>query len=388
MGRFGVIDADFGQFLVESSIVRGKLILISLLASASVGNDHTSRKHDRMAATIDEIARRAGVSRMTVARALNGTTKQAWPSSQRRVERIRQIADELGYKRHSGAAAVRSRRFGHIGMLTRDDIGLMQFNLTKGVAEALAQRDLHMTYCEAKVDELLDRDRAPRLLREHCVDGMLIHLSMKQLSKQHADLFQTLNLPVVWVNNDFEFDCVRPDDFDGGHQPTRLLIEQGHRHIAYLHDPDDDDHFSWAMRRDGYVAAMNDAGLEPQVTGWTSHGRLMDQVDRARAFLQENTHITGVVINDSALPAMVLMAAAAEGLHVPDDLSIIARHNSQRSGNIGTGISTVRVPMHAIGVQAVDMLVQKMAEPTESIPSIAVPFDEPEMSTIAPPRSG
>ncbi len=67
--------------------------------------------------TLDEIAKAAGVSRMTVSNVLNGKNKETWSSTAERAERIREIARELNYRPNAAAKAVVTGRFGGIGLL-------------------------------------------------------------------------------------------------------------------------------------------------------------------------------------------------------------------------------------------------------------------------------
>ncbi len=345
-----------------------------------------------MSITIDQIAEAAGVSRTTVSRALNGTTKQAWPSSQRRVENIRRIAQELGYRRHAGAASTRSQRFGHVGMLTRDTIRHLQFNLTKGVGQALAERDLHLTYCEAEINDLADPNRGPKLLREHCVDGLIVHMA-KRIKPETIEALEAAAVPIIWANTNFEFDCVYPDDSEAALRATCTLIQRGHRRIAFATDMFDEArgktnvHYSGKARLAGYRKAINEAGLSPCELYRPEGSQDFTQVNWWREQL-EAARPTAVVATSSVEIGYVALAAVSLGWQIPSDLSLIGFHDVRLGGDLGPKVSTMTVPMQTIGHEAVRMLMEKLKAPALRLPSRAVRYGELYPCTIAPPRQG
>ncbi len=345
-----------------------------------------------MAVTLDQIAQKAGVSRMTVARALNGTTKQTWSSTARRVQEIQKLADDMGYRRNSAAAATRTRRFGHVGMLTRSDVSHLQFNLNKGVSHALARHDLHMTYCEARIEDLADPESAPKLLREHCVDGLIVHLS-DEIPPPVIKSLQQLALPVIWVNTKSEFDCVYPDDYGAAYRATQELIGLGHRRILLIPmqrgEPADiarpAGHYSAVAREAGYLDAMRESGLAPlQRADLTRRSDFHAVEDWRRVLAAEQP--TAVITAATGEAGFVALAGMSIGWRIPTDLSIVAFHDARSFSDLGPKVSTMKVPMQAVGHKAVDMLVAKLDDVTRRLPSTAVPYSRMGGESVAAPR--
>ena len=345
-----------------------------------------------MSATLEQIADRAGVSRTTVARALNGTTKQTWSSTARRVQRIQKLADEMGYRRNSAAVATRSRRFGHVGMLTRWDVSHLQFNLSKGVAHELSRHDLHMTYCEARIDDLADMEKAPRLLRENCVDGLIVHLS-DDISPQIIQSLQKLSLPVIWANTKFDYDCVYPDDHEAAYRATTELIKRGHRKIMLIpmlrQHPDEPvrpaGHYSADARLAGYNDAMKDAGLTP----WQRADAPLDASFKAVpkwAEILKADQPTAVITAATSDVGQVAMGAMSLGWQIPHDMSLVAFHDVRSFCDIGSKVSTMKVPMRPLGHAAVEMLLNKLDNPAQQLPSRTVPYGPMGEETLASPR--
>lgn len=342
-----------------------------------------------MTVTLDEIAKKAGVSRVTVARALNGTTKQTWASTARRVDHIRRIASDLGYKRHAGAGSIRTNRFGHVGMLTRKDVGITQLNLTKGIAWELAKHDLHLTYCEAQLQSLANVDDAPKLMREHCVDGLIIHLSC-YVPPACVERLEALGLPIIWVNTRAEHDCVYPDEFAASSLAARRLLELGHQRIAVTKQragrPSNTDvHYSEIDRPAGVAHAMSEARLQTLFWDPIEAPRDFTQVEAWRSRL-EAQRPTAVIATDALAARYICFAALSLGWRIPHDLSILAYHNYLQSGDEGPSLSTLRLPMIEVGREAVRMWMQKREQTDQKIISRSVPYPlELSKDTIAPP---
>jgi LacI family transcriptional regulator len=98
-------------------------------------------------ATLEEIAREAGVSRYTVSNVLRGRNKENWACTAERAERIRAIAARLNYRPNAAAVATATGRFGAIGLLAsrRHPHGALLDTLLNSVRHHLTERELHLT---------------------------------------------------------------------------------------------------------------------------------------------------------------------------------------------------------------------------------------------------
>ncbi len=336
-----------------------------------------------MSVTLDEIAEKAGVSRTTVARALNGKTKQAWSSTARRVQRIQKLAEEMGYRRNTAAVATRSRRFGQIGILTRHEMGPIQHNLNKGVFEAASRHDLNVTYAEVEFEGLTDPDYAPKVLRELCVDGLLVHYGW-DIPTTIMDLIRGYGIPTVWLNTRETHDCVYPDDRQGSELATQRLIELGHRRILFAFRPNRKRHpfhYSTQDREQGYVDAMTHHGLKPVVVQIDHQPEdYAERITLWRQILEQHDKSTAVVCQNERVAYPLLVAAALLGRSAPADLSVATVLDT---GGKGMPVSGITVPLESVGAQAVDMLTERIRNADASIPSIAVPYQSLSRQTIA-----
>ncbi len=335
------------------------------------------------------IANEVGVSPRTVKRTLAQPRKDTRPTYVERAKRIRSLAEAHGYRPNAAARAVRMGRFGQVAMLTRHDVSFQQFNLNKGVCTELAAHDLHMILAEIRPGDLAKPETSPRLLRELCVDGLIVHFAQK-ISPATLEAVSYSGVPLVWTNLDQATDSVCTDDAQGVRLATETLLEIGHRRIGLLagpHAKEEFAHYSVRDRREGYLQAMQQAGLSPNIKEFKDDSGYAEGLSRAIDLLDSEPHITAWICDSDVGGGAILMAALAKGLKVPRDLSVIMFHNLSPNGSMGLPISAMALPMQKVGAEAARMLLRKIANPQEPQPCCKVPFSAPPViRTIGPPR--
>src|SRR3954462_2577388 len=149
---------------------------------------------------IGEIARRSGVSRSTVSYALSG--KRAVSEATR--QRIQAVIDELGYRPHAAARALREGPPRTIGLVTppaRGRLTFMQLDFVAGVMDAAARADLDVLLSPSGGDHHRSFERIATV---HLVDGGI--LMEIRLDDPRVTRLQPLNLPFVTIGR-----TARPD---------------------------------------------------------------------------------------------------------------------------------------------------------------------------------
>ncbi|HLL90388.1 MAG TPA: LacI family DNA-binding transcriptional regulator [Tepidisphaeraceae bacterium] len=353
-------------------------------------------------ATLEEIARRVGVSRNTVARALSARTKGKWKTTAHRLAAIRKVAEEVGYRPNTAAKATATGRFHTGALLTRaSQVDFLPFDLLRGIADAFAAHEMHTMIARLDAHRIADPTMAPKLIRELSVDGLIVHQAI-DVPHPDIELLRRYRIPTIWLNTKSSHDAVYPDEFDAGRRATEHLIAMGHRRIAFIQFDvgwgHPGTHYSGVDRQAGYLAAVEAASLQPHVVAHTYelaaqdvHLGLMpwgspadDRVRRLIALMSATDRPTAVVArgSDGAVPA--LLAAGAVGLAVPLDLSLIS-FNHEPLAECGAPLTTMRTPMLTSARTAVDMLVKKIERPTARLRSVAIPYPHPIGGTCAAP---
>ena len=335
-----------------------------------------------MFVTMQDIADRVGLSRPTVSLALAG---KGTVSSQTRAF-IRKVAVELGYRPHMSARATRQGRTQMVSLLLstmrhRSDMPMGLFN---GVDQALTDHDLHLTITRLPDERLVNEGFVPRILTELMCDGLLINYHASIPTKM-VQLIEEYTLPSIWINSQRETDAVCPDDLGAGRMATRLLLEKGHRRIAYVDyvyhvvKSTRDFHYSREDRYQGYAQLMREVGLQPRMIcddprkagDIHEHYRAFPSI--MKAVLQAPDAPTAVISYGAS--NMIREVAASCGKSIPQDLAILTfRAADEFLEMVVSRDSGIVIPQYQMGQVAVDMLLQKLESPGVCLPARRLPF--------------
>jgi DNA-binding LacI/PurR family transcriptional regulator len=333
--------------------------------------------------SIDDVARAAGVSTATVSRALRGLPNV----SEATRERIRAIADELGYVASSNASGLASGRMDTIGVAVPSVSRWFYTTVLEGVDAALREANFDMIlYNLASRDG--DRERAfhRSLLRKRT--DALIAIGVDFTAPEREQLLSVghpllaIGGPVPGIRN------IGVDDRAVARLATEHLIGLGHRDILHLGGADDEG-LNKRMpvdRRQGYLDTMDAAGL-PVRDEWLLTGRFSPTVSRdvmLEVFAHPGPRPTAVFASSDEMAFGVLLAAQQSGLRVPDDLSVIGVDNHDMSAAFG--LTTVAQDPHEHGMLGARLLLEELrsSEPPRRA-SIRADFELLVRATTAPP---
>ncbi len=338
--------------------------------------------------TIYDIAKQAGVSHNTVARVLNGA-QYIRPTYRKRAEKIRKIADDLGYRPNTSARAIGEGKFRAITLLLSTDRSRSSLSqgMLYGIQSAAAKNALSVNLSIVEDGQLEDENFVPKALGEWHSDGILINYH-KTPPARLQNLLDKYQLPAVWLNYETEHDSVRPDDYRASRDATQELIDAGHRRIEYVCYiyRKENTHHSELARRDGYAAAMIDARLKPvcidryrDVNPDYSHS-----LDRWTLRMKSADRPTAILAYSHTELTLLVTAAKAAGLDVPRDLSFVTfgEHPIFSAINIDTWVT----PDEAVGRRGLEMLMTKIAQPDAALTCALLPFTRKRGESFAPVR--
>lgn len=326
--------------------------------------------------TLEDVARRAGVSRALVSIVMRG----APGASERTRERVRQAADELGYRPDPRARRLRQLRTKLIGVTFT--VGQeFHADLIDGVYVAAEQLGYDVVL--SGITPHRGEPRALRTLIDEQCEGLVL-VGPEAPPRTLGEL--ATRVPVVVLARRVRgVDTVRSDDAAGALLGTDHLIGLGHRRIVYL---DGGRAPGAAERLRGYRRAARAAGVPEQVRpgGLTER----EGATAAAAMLAESELPTAVfAFNDRcALGALDVLIRA--GISVPQQVSVLGFDDSPLAGLAHVDLTTVRQDASGLASAAVRRLVGRLDAPA----AIAEPVDlvrEPTLvvrgSTCAPEAS-
>ncbi|MGV8977706.1 MAG: LacI family DNA-binding transcriptional regulator [Cellulomonas sp.] len=307
-------------------------------------------------ATIDDVARAAGVSTSTVSYVLSGKR----PISAATRLRVERSIRDLAYRPHAGARALASSRTNVIGLMAplRVDVNvsvIMQF--VTGVVTAARTFDHDVL--------LLTQDDATGL--ERVADGSMVDaLIMMDIEADdpRVPVLVGLRQPAVLIGlprDSAGLSCVDLDFDEAARTAVRHLARLGHRRIALVSSPRAvlERHTSYADRiLHGFLAESSALGLDTiAVPCESSHTGAIAAVDQV---LDRMPDVTALVVhNEVALPA-VIATLRERGRDVPHDISLVAVCPQDVAVGQPLPLTSVDIPAHVIGRVAVEMAMARV----------------------------
>ncbi len=313
---------------------------------------------------IADVARQAGVSKATVSFAFNSPERLSTET----VERIRDVADNLGYRPHPVARMLAQRRTMTLGVLTPQTLSVAFSNpffatFSQGLASAVEPLDYRLLFVSPVQGSLA---RAASLAG---VDGFVAI----GLGEDHPEVEQirTAGLPIVLVDSAAfsEHGSIEVEDEIGCRLAAEHLIGLGHREFVVLAVDPPDYGEDAALRRTiansvterrlaGYRTALLAAGIalgdDRVVSGPASFSGGVAAFDAA---LRECPDFTAVLAMSDAMAIGAMHAARERGISVPGNLSVVGFDDLAIAEYTRPPLTTVHQPIFEKGAQAVAMLL-------------------------------
>ncbi|RUT28261.1 LacI family transcriptional regulator [Arsenicitalea aurantiaca] len=342
------------------------------------------RRHDR-AVTIKDVAREADVSAMTVSNVLNGRGRV----SEETAARIRAVVERLGYRPSMAARRLRLSRQWTIGMLIvvedRDFLSdpFITAQVT-GLTNYLTQNAYSLIVRGIRPSDF----RTSGLFQQIEADGMVAILSGSEPQRQ-ACIRQIgrMRLPTVLLQEQAasqEPDCVvlRQDDFAGGQQVARHLLETGARGFWMLIPQAE-----WPgmkARLAGVTAELQAAGLPPPTVVQCSDESYDVAYAATLAALEERGAPDAIVGGNDQLAIAAMKACQARGFSVPDDIQISGFNGFAFWRYVEPVLTTVISPAHLLGERAGELLIDRLQVGAFAASELVLPVTfQPGRSTRA-----
>ena len=296
--------------------------------------------------TMRDVARAAGVSRMTVSRALRKDS----PVSRETREHILKIVRDMNYVPDQMAGSLTTKKSGFVATLL-PSLNNLHFALTvQALTEELEEIGLqillgHTAYSAEREEEILET-----MLRRR---PEAIVLSYDGHTERTIQLMKEAAVPVIEIwetpENPIEH-RVGFSNFEAARQMTESLIAKGYGRIGFLGEGQDD----WtrgAARRNGFLAAMQAAGLPAhRMIRYGTPPLTIENGAEAVGQLLKDFPDTDCVFCVSDIAAFGAQSRLlAEGRRVPDDIAIAGFGNFEVSRFASPAISTVVVDPVRIG---------------------------------------
>jgi LacI family transcriptional regulator/LacI family repressor for deo operon, udp, cdd, tsx, nupC, and nupG len=315
--------------------------------------------------SIEDIARKAGVSHTTVSRALRDSTL----ISPKVREEIKQLAREMGYVPNSIARSLQTQRTNTIGVVVTSIADPFFSEVVEGIEQIARTSGLSVLLSTSHRDVDLEIAAIDNFHRRR-VDGILVADS--RISKHDTKQLGQIAVPTVFIHSQTEdppeiFNSVSVDDCLGAKLAVEHLVSLGHTAIGYLGVGDRSR--SNQQRLEGYQKVLSEAGL-PQKADWVAisdeyNVRTSDVVTGQQMLSKlVAAGVTGIFCYNDMVAVGALLACQELGISVPQDLSIVGFDGIALGSYVTPPLTTVRQPMLEIGRSAMQMLLDLLQEKT------------------------
>ncbi len=316
--------------------------------------------------TIYEVAKMAGVSPMTAARILAGSSLR----SKSRDDVLR-CARKLGYVRNQQAANLRTGRSRLIGIMVPFIDNPFYTKFLQEMHDALhSEKYQSLIVCSfGQTESML---AAVKLFESYKVDGIVLDISegavTAELQDQLAHLQSRSRALVVTgaQRHDMPCDHLYLDNRTAIKKVVRHLLARGHRAFGFVGGLEENPNI--ANRLDGFTRALREAKIQVR-QDWISLGdpAIGNVVQRVHRMLRAAERPTAVVCTSDMIAMTVVKAASEAGLKVPQEVAVTGFDDIDQASLINPGLTTVLQPLKTMAADIVKLLLRRLGPETAPI---------------------
>ena len=316
-----------------------------------------TRRNDRPAATLKDVAQRAGVSTATVSRVLNAQGRV----NRETEARVADAVAALGYVPHAAARALASRRSRTVGAVTAALDNPIFARGLQALEHRLEQSGYGLLVASSNYEPARELKQV-RTMVERGIDAIML-----QGDSHLPEVYALLQRKGIAYVNTWVYDAAAAHPCCGfnnelaGRNLADYLLDLGHREIAMVAGVTAGNDRALNRIR-GVTAALKARGLElPPARVVERPYSLSDGRDGLRALLAApGSRPTAVIGGNDLLAIGVMLEAQQSGLTVPGDLSVAGFDDIELAANIAPALTTVHVPVEEICTLAGDYLVARI----------------------------
>lgn len=314
-----------------------------------------------MSATLQDIAKKTGVSVSTVSRVLHDTSNRYKIGKETRA-RVEKVAKSLGYRVNALARGLRVQKTHEIGVIVPDISNPFFSAVIKSLASELKKKEYSIIVYDSDEDLLIERSSIKSLLEKQ-VDGLIIASVGQDFS--HIQKIRDAEIPLVMLDRYFEeldVDSISVDNVKGSLLAVNHLIIQGHRRIAFIQGLPGT--YANETRLQGYKSALQDAGIsidEDLIVG--DDFREFNGYLKTKLLLNLPNPPTAIFTAGDLIALGTLEACRENNITIPGDLSLVTFDDPVFASYLSPALSAVEQPITKMAEMAVSILCDRIKNP-------------------------
>lgn len=306
-----------------------------------------------MAATIDQVAKRAGVSKATVSRVLNDSK----PVREETRLRVMDAVRELDFKPNPAARSLVYKKSRTLGVVVTDIANLFVSVLVKGIEEIAYSNNYNIFICNSHASAKKELELL-MMLRDKRVDGIIFLTS--RIKEDHKAFFKSSQLPIALVNVGYDDDNVvgiRIDNHRAAYDMTSYFINKGFERIGMIRAALDDI-YTGRDRFFGYCQALEDHNIPYRdELVRTAALEAIDGYRAASEMCKNGLNLQALFVACDLMAFGAIKALIDHGLKVPEDIEVAGFDDVPMATYYHPALTTVRQPIEDMGRVASEKLI-------------------------------
>jgi LacI family transcriptional regulator len=325
-------------------------------------------RRSRGSATIEDVARVAGVSAMTVSRVIN--LKRNVRESTR--DAVLEAMTQLNYSPNAAARSLAAGEATHLGILYSNPSSAYLSQFLLGALEGARKTGAQLILESCASESAPEQEATARRLVDWNIDGVVLSSPLSETGPVYSHLAEA-DVPIVTVAMGPPADNslnVRIDDRAAGRRITEHLIGLGHRRFGFIrgHPTISASYERFA----GFIDALTNAGIDPdEAAVEQGYFTYRSGLDAAERLLGRNNRPTAIFASNDDMAAATVNVAHRAGLVVPGDLSVAGFDDTAPATTVWPELTTIRQPIVEMAEAAIEMLIAELrggsGGPTERV---------------------
>ena len=318
--------------------------------------------------TMKDIAKRAGVSLITVSRVVNNS---GYVGKETRA-RVEEAIHELNYVPNMIASSLRSRQSDLLALLLPDITNSFWTSIARGAEDEAWNSGYGVFICNTDNESEKESAYIERLIRRR-VEGVLFVPTPSMESERQLLRLRSHDVKFVVIHRrlrELTADVVRTDGETATQKMTEELIRRGSRRIAFVGQPLGD--MTSSDRLDGFNRALQKAGMsrDPDLVKLGEVGDGSGGLRMVRELLEMESPPDAILIANSRLAIGGLAAIDAAGLQMPTDIKVAAFHDINTMDHHASRLIRAVQPSYKMGQLATRRLLEISNQDTGSVKEI------------------
>lgn len=313
---------------------------------------------------LEDLAKKLKVSTVTVSKALRNHPDIS-PAT---TERVKELAEKLGYMPNFMAKNLSARKSDTIGLVVPKIAHLFFASVIESVYDTAFEKNYETVLTVSQ--EQADREKRHLLtLLSMRVDGLIVSITQQTKDLSVFERIKQLNVPIVFIDRVPDLKdvaSVTVDDKGGAFSSVEYAVKKGYKKIAHIGGYT---HINIGkLRNEGFLEAMKYYNVRTN-SKWMVQGGFGEE-DGYKGFMKlyEKGNLPEYILADTYPTALGVYSAASElGIRIPEDIEVTCFGNNLINKFTPSVFNFVNQPAQKLGAEAVNLLIKMINNPREKI---------------------